>query len=662
MSEDIITKTEEPEIQYILNNTEFVFDSSDLSEEINDIIYTDGNQAYIWTNGHIVQEVGEEGDTVLVQDGEEIMDQYLMNDKQDLSQENQQVIKYVDEEGNLSEASNIFYIDKEGVPLGSQSISPQYYLTDFMDSVPNVCNEDQDSINTSEYYVGDQDADAFVDINDTNWYLNISKDGNIHITIPPTDNNENTTDTSDVPQKVDLTAITGKNLLTGQVLSLDSYMDKILTRMKSNPSIKSSKRKHNLNAYLNKKLNLGLTVGGKKLMGKIIHVGSKGKEAIGVRVTEDDSKNKNEDILCTEPPANMLRNNLIANYQPKNITKESDQFQHISKVLSDLMRKENFKAKIRQRRLWIKVVEKYRTKASVSTKNVSWIRGCMEPKLTPVENNEYLEDWTFVSDDVITEENYAKLKSQKEYSNYLHLTIITTHYSSSKSIIKIIIDSKNVDCRYCEQMFGSKENMVKHVNKDHNACEVCNEVYPSLRELMTHKQIHNTAAFKICPKNNCKKYFVTDLALKKHTESHRLESFKCSLCSYSGVNEADFKAHSSTHPSSCDVCNFVFFNEAELVAHKQQVHLSNETSRHKKVVITKLYVCEICNHTFSRQANLHRHLEIHKKTDKLFTCTICGCSYHFSSSLTRHIVKNHVQLKRPDVAPSEEENSIAVML
>ncbi|XP_028131084.1 PR domain zinc finger protein 15 isoform X2 [Diabrotica virgifera virgifera] len=640
MSEDIITKTEEPEIQYILNNTEFVFDSSDLNEEMNDVINPDDNQAYIWTYGHIVQKVGEEGDTVLVQDEEE-MNQYLMNDNQDLSLENQQIIKYMDEEG-------------------TQSISPQYYLTEFMDSIPNVCNEDQDSINTSEYYAGDQHGDAFLDINDTNWYLNISKYGNLQITIPPPDNNENTTDTSDVPQKVDLAAIKGKNLLTGQVLSLDSYMDKILTRMKTNPSIKSSKRKHNLNAYLNKKLNLGLTVNGKKLMGKIIHVGSKDKQGIGVQVTEDNLEIENGDVVYTEPPTNALENNVITNHQPKDISKESDQFQHISKVLSDLMRKENFKAKIRHRRLWIKVVEKYRTKASANTKNVSWIRGCMEPKLEPVEDNGYLDDWTFVSDDIISEKNYAKLKSQKEYSNYLHLTIITTHYSSSKSIIKIIIDSKNVDCRYCEQMFASKENMVKHVNKDHNACEVCNEVYANLRELMSHKEVHNTAAFKLCPKNNCKKYFMTNLALKKHTESHSLESFKCSLCSYSGVDQADFKAHSLTHPSSCEVCNSVFLNEAELMAHKN-IHL-NDTNRHKKVVITKLYVCEICNHTFSRQANLHRHLEIHKKTDKLFTCTICGCSYHFSSSLTRHIVKNHVQLQRPDIAPRGEDNSIAVTL
>lgn len=65
-------------------------------------------------------------------------------------------------------------------------------------------------------------------------------------------------------------------------------MDKLQRKIKSvsKNSIAWQRPKHNLNAFLNKKFNLGLTVGGRPLVGKIVYVGNKELEEVAQQDTE----------------------------------------------------------------------------------------------------------------------------------------------------------------------------------------------------------------------------------------------------------------------------------------------------------------------------------------------------------------------------------------
>lgn len=86
-------------------------------------------------------------------------------------------------------------------------------------------------------------------------------------------------------QDFDLSRITGKNLLTGQTVSLHNYMDKLQKKIKEAriKDIEVSRKRKTINGsmglkrLLNKKLTLGKTSTGKRLVGKVIHVEKKKK-------------------------------------------------------------------------------------------------------------------------------------------------------------------------------------------------------------------------------------------------------------------------------------------------------------------------------------------------------------------------------------------------
>lgn len=77
---------------------------------------------------------------------------------------------------------------------------------------------------------------------------------------------------------VDVSSITGRNLLTGQKVTLDSYLGKLKKNLKNSEKKGSStadaviRRKFLLNSLLNKKFKLGKTANGKQLVGKIIQI------------------------------------------------------------------------------------------------------------------------------------------------------------------------------------------------------------------------------------------------------------------------------------------------------------------------------------------------------------------------------------------------------
>lgn len=78
-------------------------------------------------------------------------------------------------------------------------------------------------------------------------------------------------------KNIDLSSITGRNLLTGQKVTLNNYFGKLKKNLKSFDKQKSiqdsiTKRKNLLNNLLNKKLRLGKTMNGKQLIGKIIQI------------------------------------------------------------------------------------------------------------------------------------------------------------------------------------------------------------------------------------------------------------------------------------------------------------------------------------------------------------------------------------------------------
>lgn len=111
---------------------------------------------------------------------------------------------------------------------------------------------------------------------------------------PVPSNVENTT------KIVDLSVISGRNILTGQKVRLDSFLGKINDNTKCNEKNKLiidnvNRQKVLLNSLLHKKLKLGKTSNGKQLVGKIVQIRHKKEETDDRTDRKMDNKVPNND-------------------------------------------------------------------------------------------------------------------------------------------------------------------------------------------------------------------------------------------------------------------------------------------------------------------------------------------------------------------------------
>lgn len=132
----------------------------------------------------------------------------------------------------------------------------------------------------------------------------------LDVTTNPTKNQEEPTN----QQPVDISLITGRNLITGQTVTLHDYMAKLQRKMHkdTNAGLYTDNRSSNvlsldhkqlarkanglpLDTLLNKKIKLGKTTKGKTLVGRIISVGKTGAG----KAPSDDGKNFATDAVIS---------------------------------------------------------------------------------------------------------------------------------------------------------------------------------------------------------------------------------------------------------------------------------------------------------------------------------------------------------------------------
>lgn len=106
-----------------------------------------------------------------------------------------------------------------------------------------------------------------------------------------------------------ISKITGRNLITGQTVTLDKYLHRLQRKMhiddpKSSKTNQQENESENLDPIINKKLVLGRTSNGKKLVGKILKI-TKGnnyceKEQSVTEKTATDCCNQSQVVHETE--------------------------------------------------------------------------------------------------------------------------------------------------------------------------------------------------------------------------------------------------------------------------------------------------------------------------------------------------------------------------
>ena len=192
------------------------------------------------------------------------------------------------------------------------------------------------------------------------------------------------------------------------------------------------------------------------------------------------------------------------------------------------------------------------------------------------------------------------------------------HFASSESLRCHLYlhksDRPSFACNHCSRAFSRKRNLTRHMR----TCKG-NKNMSGKYELRRYMHIHSNFEQLVC--DICMRTFSQKDSLTKHIKDHyRLDNF-------------DFK-----------ICLIQFSNESSLIHHMRDHTDRNHTKLDKVTKLGKqqdqnkrdLYSCDLCLQSFSRKANLGKHMELDCRLNNL-SCEICYEEYSDQSTLNRHM-------------------------
>ncbi|XP_044764039.1 zinc finger protein 789-like [Coccinella septempunctata] len=486
---------------------------------------------------------------------------------------------------------------------------------------------------------------------------------------------------------VDISKITGKNLLTGQTVTLDSYLEKVRNSSKElilNQTEGNSRRKNEqtaLSNLLNKKLTIGKTLKGQRLIGKVIHVGKKDAQEeqavidmqsetveelhlpdeIGVDLSAsyydavenhvpnsviiEDNQNDEENILLEnmnemlilDRPEVAIEFDDRPNEDQTTDDKKIDEHmvEYVTKTMSNLMNMEVVLKKLKRKNLLIKVLERVIEDDQVKV-NTSQVRGHLE-MLGGWQKHEYEEKWVFKMDTEKGDDGndeWLELWSRK-FPETMKLAISIIKVDDRIKSTKVNLNYNLEKCNVCSKGFKSTYKLRTHMKLSHNVdyqyrCQICDQSLENKEVYYQHRKYHVDMK-ELFPCTECGRHFLNVQKLLKHLSTHSNDGLRVNwtVCGESTENVSTWKE---------DGCK----NESSNKSNK--LFQGRNRSVEGNIDVKNCYVCKVCNRTFSRYSNLQRHSEIHgtKNSMAIYSCSMCGCTYNYISSLTRHIVQNHI--------------------
>ena len=236
--------------------------------------------------------------------------------------------------------------------------------------------------------------------------------------------------------------------------------------------------------------------------------------------------------------------------------------------------------------------------------------------------------------------------------------------------------SREFKCEHCLKIFGSKNNMQKHIDTIHkklrkHVCNICGKSFTDPTPLKQHTQRHN-ADPKVRPFKCklCEKDFMLQVHLRAHElGAHESENVKCDFCNKE-LGKKSIKAHISSFHSDfqleCPICQQKFTRERLMTMHIQVAHNPNKKRefkckecdkaytttdylrkhiryQHKKSEVGK-WVCKICDISYAQSGGLYIHNQS-KHGPKLFKCVECDQMFSKKVILTRHTMSQHTKIK-----------------
>jgi len=261
---------------------------------------------------------------------------------------------------------------------------------------------------------------------------------------------------------------------------------------------------------------------------------------------------------------------------------------------------------------------------------------------------------------------------------------ISTKFCQGSDLHIHISDKQSLQRPYTSKEFASLSACKHHLEADHMHInefqpEICEAVFPSEDEMLSHKTIHNPGVCRNCGENThlchtcgktfntvsklrshekrahedtpsrpisekkqvcgvCGKEFHFTKYLKKHMLKHGEKNFVCEACGKQFETKYMLKMHQECHsedrPYICNICRSSYKRYRNLLAHEQEVHGIFSLGRGKEKESLS-FSCDVCKKEFTTQKRLVIHMRTHTG-ERPFHCKQCGNRYTSRSSLYVH--------------------------